>query len=108
MASPSVVHLKRRGGVEVVSCDVYIGRAANMGGWNLPASKWANPFTLAKYNDRDRVLAEYEAFIRATPYLMACIPELAGLRLGCWCAPENCHGDVLVKLFKEQQAALCE
>lgn len=30
---------------------------------------------------------------------MAALPELKG-RLGCWCKPEACHGDVLVELLE--------
>lgn len=101
-APPMVVHLKRAGGVEVVSCDVYIGRSQNQGGWHLPTSKWANPFTLKKFdNDRDKVLAAYEAHVRSKPSLMESLPELAGKRLGCWCYPLSCHGDVLTRLFIE-------
>jgi hypothetical protein len=99
---PRVVHLKRKGGEQVVFCDVYIGRAMNMGGWRLTKSIWANPFTLAKLdNDRAKVIAAYEAHLRNTPLLIAALPELAGKTLGCWCVPEACHGDVLVKLFEE-------
>jgi hypothetical protein len=29
------------------------------------------------------------------------IPSLAGKTLGCWCKPNPCHGDVLVKLVSE-------
>ena len=29
---------------------------------------------------------------------MAQLPELKGKVLGCWCAPEGCHGDVLAEL----------
>jgi hypothetical protein len=29
------------------------------------------------------------------PDLMARLPELKGKVLGCWCAPEACHGDIL-------------
>lgn len=29
------------------------------------------------------------------------IPLLAGKTLGCWCKPNPCHGDVLVKLVQE-------
>ena len=29
--------------------------------------------------------------------------ELEGKELGCCCNPSSCHGDVLVKLFKERQ-----
>ena len=29
--------------------------------------------------------------------------ELEGKELGCWCKPSPCHGDILIKLFKERQ-----
>ena len=29
------------------------------------------------------------------------LPELKGKSLGCWCKPEACHGDVLVRLLAE-------
>ena len=32
---------------------------------------------------------------------MEAIPELEGMQLGCWCKPFRCHGDILIKLFKE-------
>ena len=32
---------------------------------------------------------------------MDAIPELNGKVLGCWCKPSACHGDILIKLFKE-------
>lgn len=43
----SIVHLKRSNGVVVQDCDVYIGRACNMGGWRLSQSKWYNPYTVS-------------------------------------------------------------
>jgi hypothetical protein len=105
---PRVVRLKIKGGTVVQDCDVYIGRAARQGGWNLAPSDWANPFVLPKKGatdeDRAAVLARYEAYVRSNAQLMARLPELAGRRLGCWCAPKPCHGDVLVKLVKEWQA----
>lgn len=77
---------------------VYIGRA-----WaGLPESKWNNPFHLYNYaNDRALVLKLYEEHVRSKPELMAALPELIDQVLGCWCYPEACHGDVLVKLVKE-------
>jgi len=78
--------------------DQYIGRAVPESG--LEASKWGNPFVLEDDTDeeRDRVLALYRAWIVEQPELMASLGELRGLRLGCWCAPKPCHGDVLAKL----------
>ena len=29
--------------------------------------------------------------------------ELEGKEIGCWCKPSPCHGDILIKLFKERQ-----
>ena len=29
-----------------------------------------------------------------------------GKELGCWCKPSPCHGDILIKLFKERQGLL--
>lgn len=102
-ATPAVVHLRRKGGEIVEGCDVYIGRAMYRGGWRLPGSKWANPYKLQKDGkNRARVLADYEAHVRGKPELMNALSELGGQRLGCWCAPLPCHGDVLARLYAER------
>ncbi len=79
--------------------DIYIGREVPEHG--LDASKWGNPFVLAVDTDaeRDRVLTLYRAWIVDQPELMQSLEELRGQRLGCWCAPKRCHGDVLVELL---------
>lgn len=97
---PTVVRIRRSKGVVVQDCDVYIGRAMYQGGWRLPKSKWANPFKLSEF-DREQSLKMYEQYIRSKPALMASLHELEGKRLGCWCKPEACHGDVLVRLVLE-------
>lgn len=106
MASPVVVRLKRTAGQVVQGCDVYIGRRIEMGGWHLAESKWSNPFKLGPHagaQQRQDVLDKYEAHIRSRPDLLARIgDELSGKTLGCWCKPEACHGDVLVKLWSER------
>lgn len=81
--------------------DIYIGRANR---WKrLRKSIWANPFRVdtpqKKYDgDRDTVIAKYRAWLMEQPELLAKLPELKGKRLGCWCKPEACHGDVLAEL----------
>jgi hypothetical protein len=100
----SVVRIRRKGGKVVVGCDVYIGRAMTMGGWKLTASKWANPYKVVA-GDRAAACAQYEAYVRASPDLMASLDELDGKVLGCWCKPEMCHGDVLLRLLGERAAA---
>ena len=89
---------------------VYIGR--NMAFYVDGAfqSKWHNPFRVKKpgktykngqYYSLEESIRLYEQHIRTTPELWNALPELRGKTLGCWCKPNNCHGDVLVKLLKE-------
>lgn len=87
---------------KVVHCkkdkfDVYIGRP----------SKWGNPFshkpgTLAKFirPTRQEAISAYEEWITNGDgrYLLSDIEELRGKTLGCWCKPNACHGDVLIRL----------
>jgi len=61
-------------------------------------SKWGNPFVLGKDGTREEVVAKYETYLPNRLDLMAALPELRGKRLGCWCKPEACHGDVLARL----------
>ena len=79
--------------------DVYIGRAVPELG--IEGSKWGNPFVLADDSDaeRERVIAAYREWVVTQPELMSSLEELRGRRLGCWCAPKRCHGDVLVELL---------
>jgi hypothetical protein len=86
---PLVVHNKKQ------PFDVYIGRP----------SKWGNPFshlpgTKAMYQvaSREDAIQMYEAWIQTQPDLMKALGELKGKVLGCWCKPQSCHGDVLVRL----------
>ena len=64
-------------------------------------SKWGNPFQIGRDGNRDQVIKMYEVHVRRRPDLLAALSELAGKRLGCYCKPEACHGDVLVKLLRE-------
>lgn len=73
--------------------DVYIGRA----GKGQPG-KWGNPFVLGKDGDRATCIAKYREYVLLRPDLMADLHTLRGKRLGCFCAPQSCHGDVLVEL----------
>ena len=97
----TVVRLKRSGGQMIQDCDIYIGRQQLRGGWRLSASDWANPFTVSVCGSNEEACRRYEAYVRKCPELMQRLPELQGKRLGCWCKPAPCHGDVLVKLLNE-------
>lgn len=97
----TVVRIRRKDGKIVQDCDIYIGRQCNMGGWRLPKSKWHNPYSAKKYS-REESLIKYEEHIRSDPALYSQLGELEGKILGCWCHPQSCHGDILVKLLKEK------
>ena len=102
VAQTRLVHIKRAKGVIVQDCDVYIGRACNMGGWRLPNSKWANPFTVKKEGSAEVAVSKYREYLLNKPALLKDLDELRGKTLGCWCAPRACHGDVLLALLKEK------
>ena len=78
---------------------VYIGRNMSFYVPGATASKWANPFTVKKYG-REGCLEEYRKYIASHPTLLTQLTELHDKTLGCWCAPEPCHGDVLVSLVE--------
>ncbi len=66
---------------------VYIGRP----------SKWGNPFVIGRHGDRAEVLHQYEKYLEDNPWLWeAAERELRGRDLICWCAPQRCHGDILL------------
>ena len=68
---------------------VYIGRP----------SKFGNPFEIGKDGNREEVIYKYHHWILQQPELLNAVKEeLKGKNLVCWCAPEGCHGDVLLKL----------
>jgi hypothetical protein len=90
-----VVHCKRD------SYDVYIGRG--QGG------EWGNPFThksgtRAQFvvGSREEAVEAYRAWLweriktEGEP-LIRKLAALDGKTLGCWCAPQACHGEVLVQ-----------
>jgi Domain of unknown function (DUF4326) len=89
--------------MKVVHCTrdtyhVYIGRP----------SKWGNPFVIGRDGTRDEVLRKYRAWIVNQPKLMAELPKLQGKVLGCWCAPQACHGDVLIDLAERRGTRDCD
>ncbi len=71
-------------------CDVRIDRS----------SKWGNRFRIGPDGDRDEVCNKYEAYILTRIDLLRSLEELRGLRLGCWCPPQRCHGNTLVKFLE--------
>jgi len=97
------------------SKNVYIGRrgVVFVDGKRFPPadSVWCNPFKIKGSMNRQQVIKEYEKNMRAKvaedeSLKQRMVRELEGKCLGCWCKPEGCHGDVLIKMVKEFSAEL--
>ena len=71
--------------------DVFIGRP----------SKWGNPYIIGKDGTRAEVIEKYRKYIQANTALMTAIPELVGKKLGCYCSPAPCHGEILAELANQ-------
>ena len=71
--------------------DEYIGRGSPLG----------NPFIIGRDGTREEVIEKYKNYIITHPELLKLIRTLKGKRLGCFCAPLPCHGDV-VKALADQ------
>ena len=119
-----VVRLQRSQGAIIQNCDIYIGRQISQGGWNLPGSKWANPFRVDSPGVPDVVTAIFKywewihgreplppgspIYIGNPEDLRNSISEIVDRVLGCWCKGkkenpnEYCHGDVLLFLAEGQ------
>lgn len=75
------------------SYDVYIGRG----------SVWGNPFPMKNKTDteRTRVIELYRIHLKEQfdtgAVNKAMLRSLAGKKLGCFCKPKACHGDVIVQ-----------
>ena len=80
--------------------DIYIGRP----------SIWGNPYTHIKdrntkaqfiVKSREEAIQKYREWIQDQPELMNQLESLRGKKLGCWCKPKSCHGDVLIELLND-------
>ena len=74
--------------------DVYIGRGSMFG----------NQFVIGKHGDRANVIQRYKEWFYAKlndiKFKQAVI-ELKGKRLGCYCKPLPCHGDIIVEYLED-------
>lgn len=76
-----VVNLKHE------ECDVHIHRP----------TRWGNPYHIGRDGSREEVIRKYEEHLRGNIHLLTQVHEIQGKRLGCWCKPKPCHGDVLAR-----------
>jgi hypothetical protein len=71
--------------------DVYIGRP----------SRWGNPFIIGRDGTREEVIEKFrDRVFRVITLNFNEVMALSGKRLGCYCKPLPCHGDVLVELIE--------
>ena len=82
--------------------DVYIGRRRGEIGM------FGNPFVIGRDGNREEVIAKYKEYfeeqVAKNGFFREKVEELRGKRLGCFCKPEMCHGDVIVKWLEEQES----
>ena len=72
--------------------DIYIGRP----------SKFGNPFVIGRDGSRADVIEKYRAWVMQKPELLKAIKnELKNKILGCYCSPNQCHGDVLEEIANQ-------
>jgi len=76
--------------------DIYIGRSTKKGKRNV----LSNPYQIGPDGDRDEVLRKfaYDFPIKWKTDLefRKAVLTCRGKRLGCFCKPNDCHGDIIV------------
>lgn len=80
----------------------YIGRPSPLG----------NPYEIGRDGSREAVIEKYERHlekalsapgrIRDEFERLVGLAEGRTLRLGCWCSPQACHGDVVKRKIEER------
>jgi hypothetical protein len=83
---------------------VYVGRRHCSRHGNFTQSDFHNPYHLGHDNVKNRktVLMLFTRYLFETPGLVEkARRELRGQTLGCWCAPELCHAEVLAWVANE-------
>lgn len=76
--------------------DVYIGRGSVFG----------NPFIIGEDGTRKEVIKKYRKWFfkkLKNPKFQAAVNELKGKRLGCFCKPLDCHGDIIAKYLDKRK-----
>lgn len=61
-----------------------------------------NPFKLYGGVTRHSIVDAYERWARSQPLVLEKIKALPrDAVIGCWCKPLACHGDIILKLWRE-------
>jgi hypothetical protein len=73
---------------------IYIGRGSPFG----------NPFVIGKDGTREEVIEKYRSYFKGKledPTFRTMVLRLRGKRLGCFCKPKDCHGDIIKEWLDE-------
>jgi hypothetical protein len=89
--------------------NIYIGRSGivfiDKKRFPKKGSLFANPFKVGKHGTRNKVIQKYRKYItdklEKSPELVHKLKDMKGKKLGCWCHPEPCHGDILLELIEK-------
>lgn len=89
--------------------NVYIGRGriVYIDGERFPPenSLFANPFKISQGIPASVVIQKFREYvenrIQNEPNFKSALLALKGKTLGCWCAPEPCHGNILLELIQK-------
>ena len=75
-------------------------------------TKWGNPYKIGFNGDRAEVIKQYKENlyynISVGEVDLVDLAALHGRDLLCWCAPDACHGDVLIEVAEWASNALKE
>lgn len=74
--------------------DVYIGRG----------SIYGNPYKVGVDGTHEQCKEKYRIYLRQHPWLVLQATDLIGKRLGCFCKPKPCHGDIWADLANDAAA----
>lgn len=102
-----IINLKGKIHVYGPKCDlvkdvIYCGRRNYLGGWQLDQSIWANPFKVKEFGTNEDACSKYEEYLRNNKKLLDELPKLVGKNLACWCYPNSCHTEIILKMMKEK------
>lgn len=92
-------------------CDIRIGRR----------SVWGNPFKIGADGTREEVIGRFRRAVENQRKWQTLVgglifeiaewkishPKAKEIRLGCWCHPAPCHGEVLIEAIARAKVLVC-
>jgi len=67
---------------------------------------FGNPFIIGPDGDRDDVISKFRVYWYAPEqYNLRAFARvlLSGKRIGCWCKPQACHGDIIAEYLNMEE-----